>query len=162
MCLCLLLKIQRGIVSTWWLWLCWGHSNACFVQGRLCVCIRKCVYALWAPATTQLCYSGLMLVISCLDWIAADTVFAPARGQRLCECLCVCVRACMCVYCACKSFCECVSKRVLWGKMQDDSKGEGKGNRCGGILKASGHTHNDTHTYTHTLSPLACCAAVTE
>lgn len=50
--------------------------------------------------------------------------------------------------------------------MQDDSnggKGE-RGNRCGGILKASGeaHTHINTNPRARSLSPLACCAAVTD
>ena len=88
-----------------------------------------------------------MLVISCPDGIAADTVFAPTRGQRLCVCLRV--RVCVCVH---TSRCgDCVSKCVLWGKMQDDSKGEERGNRCGGILRASGDTHTHTHTHTRAL-----------
>lgn len=48
--------------------------------------------------------------------------------------------------------------------MQDDSKREERGNRCGGILKGSrdAHTHINTHTHARSLSPLACCAAVTD
>lgn len=68
------------------------------------MCICKCAEL---PAIAQPCYSGLILVISCPDRIAADRVFAPARGQRLCVFMCVC--ACWC------KFGDCVSKRVLWG-----------------------------------------------
>lgn len=99
----------------------------------------------------QLCYSGLMLVISCPDWIAADTVFCSSNRAEI-----MCVFMCMSAgVSACESFCDCVSKCVLWGKMQDDSKGEERGNRCGGILKASGNTH--THTFPISSGLLCSC-----
>lgn len=43
-----------------------------------------------SPAVAQPCCRGLILVISCPDRIAADTVFAPARGQKI---MCVFARA---------------------------------------------------------------------
>lgn len=115
---------------------------------RSCVCTCKCVYTLWAPAIAKLCYSGLTLVISCPDGIVADTVFAPARGQRLCVSWCVWV----CVYVHASCFAV-VCLNVLWGKMQDDSKGEERGNRCGAFIKP-----RETHTYIHTAisSDLLC------
>lgn len=49
---------------------------------------QMCLFG--ALAVAALCFPSLMLVISWPDWISADTVSAPARGHRLCVCLCVC------------------------------------------------------------------------
>lgn len=54
-----------------------------------CICVSASVaISRRSPAKVA---GPLILVISCPDRIAADTVFAPARGQRLCVCLRACV-----------------------------------------------------------------------
>lgn len=55
-----------------------------------CICASASVAI--SCSSTAGAAGPLILVISCPDRIAADTVFAPARGQRLC----VCLRACVC------------------------------------------------------------------
>lgn len=53
-------------------------------------CVSLSVYVLWAPGMAQPCYSSLMLVISCPDWIAADRVFcANERAKIMCVFMCV-------------------------------------------------------------------------
>lgn len=84
------LKFKRRMNSTW---ICWGHSNVRSFSPHKVVCVY--LQLCQAPVTAPLHHFGLILVISWPDRIAADTVFAAARGQRLCVCLRA--RACVCV-----------------------------------------------------------------
>lgn len=54
-------------------------------------CVSLSVYVLWAPGMAQPCYSSLMLVISCPDWIAADRGFLRQREGKDYVCVYVCV-----------------------------------------------------------------------
>lgn len=154
-CLRLSIKIQRGIVATWWLWVCWGHSKVFCTKSRVCVSVSVCLCALSSCDGTAMLF--WLNASHFMPWLDCSRYSFCTSNRAEIMCVFMCMSAGVS---ACESFCDCVSKCVLWGKMQDDSKGEERGNRCGGILKAYGETH--THTHTFFLSPLACCAAVTD
>lgn len=137
-----------------------GH----FVYG--CICVSASV-AISCSSTAKVA-GPLILVISCPDRIAADTVFAPARGQRLCVCLraCVCAQALfppshfslpMCVrVLRCEANCEMIANAESGGRERERGRWR-RGNQCGAILKkklrrnrrARKHKRPCVHSCTH-------------
>lgn len=137
MCRCLLhgIRIQS----------CPPESAGAAIICALCKVAFVYVQVCGSPAIAQPCCRGLILVISCPDRIAEDTVFAPARGQKI---MCVFAReqarvgaqAGRLAIVFLSVCCEAKRKMIATG---------GRGREeidVGGILKASGEacTHINT------------------